>query len=189
VDVLIMSKPEFNNCYGSPENHADLTKGLTPSTKLASILLLEGELTVSEFWRGIKLDKTHYAELKDDKNFNIWNCGIGSTAFIHQLNLFLMVIMCQQLQPKLVFLEICRSSCMLYFKLKSDKGTSLVRAYKSKQDAQSVYKAFPKHAKSSTAAQLSGDALFKSMTSARYLGNWIGTSFTFVIQWKEQDAI
>jgi hypothetical protein len=56
------------------------------------------------------------------------------------------------------------------------------------RDAQSIYKELKKHAKSSTAAQLSGDTLLKYITSARFPGNWRGTSSAFVLHWKEQVA-
>jgi hypothetical protein len=71
-------------------------------------------------------------------------------------------------------------------KLKTDKGKSLVSAYESTRDAQAIYKELTKHAKSSTAAQLSGDNLLKYITSARCPGNWRGTSYSFVLHWKEQ---
>jgi hypothetical protein len=45
-----------------------------------------------------------------------------------------------------------------------------------------------KHAKSSTAAQLSGDSLLQYITTARFPGSWRGTSYAFVLHWKEQVA-
>jgi hypothetical protein len=41
------------------------------------------DLTVQEFRRGIKRDKTHYEDLKDDKYFNSWNRGFVATAHMH----------------------------------------------------------------------------------------------------------
>jgi hypothetical protein len=38
----------------------------------------------------------------------------------------------------------------------------------------------------STSAWLSGDALLKFITSARYPGNWRGTASAVVLHWKEQ---
>jgi hypothetical protein len=48
------------------------------------------------------------------------------------------------------------------------------------------YKELTKHAKSSTVAQISCDTLLKYITSARYPGNWRGTSYAFVSHWKDQ---
>jgi hypothetical protein len=43
-----------------------------------------------------------------------------------------------------------------------------------------------KHALSSTAAQMSGDALLQYITKTRYPGTWRGTTHAFVLNWKEQ---
>jgi hypothetical protein len=48
-----------------------------------------GDLTVQEFCRGIKRDKTHYEDLKDDKYFNSWNRGFVATAHMHHTHLVL----------------------------------------------------------------------------------------------------
>ena len=40
-------------------------------------------LTVQEFRCGVKRDKTHYENLKDDKYFNTWNRGFVATAHMH----------------------------------------------------------------------------------------------------------
>jgi hypothetical protein len=63
--VLNISKMECNDYYGSSEYHADFANGLIPSTKSDSTKLQAGELTASEFWRGIIREKTHSSELKD----------------------------------------------------------------------------------------------------------------------------
>ena len=72
--------------------------------------------------------------------------------------------------------------------LTTDTGKSLVSRYELTHDAQSIYIELKKQAKSSTAAQLSGDTLLKYITSASYPQNWRGTSDAFVLHWKEQVA-
>jgi hypothetical protein len=52
-----------------------------------------------------------------------------------------------------------------------DKVKSLVSAYESKRDAQSIYKELTKHAMSCTEEQVSGDTLLKYITVAQYPGN------------------
>jgi hypothetical protein len=42
------------------------------------------------------------------------------------------------------------------------------------------------HTKQSTAAHISGDTLMKCIISARFPVNWRGTSYAFVLHWKEQ---
>jgi hypothetical protein len=70
--------------------------------------------------------------------------------------------------------------------LKTDKGKSLVSHYELSRDAQSIYRELKKHALNSTAAQLSGDTLLQYITTARFPGSWRGTSYGFVLHWKEQ---
>jgi hypothetical protein len=187
-NVLNMSKMEFNDYCGFTQYHADLGDGLNPSTKSTSTLIQTGELTAFEFWRGIKRDKTLYEKLKDGKHHNTWNRGFVSTAFIHHTQFVLdgdyvpvtptEVGLFREMQ---IFMY-----AVLEEKLNTDKGRSLVSAYKSKPDAHSIYKDLTKHDKRSTSAQLSGDILLKYITSARYPGNWCGTSYAFVLHWKEQ---
>jgi hypothetical protein len=55
--------------------------------------------------------------------------------------------------------------------LKSDKVKLLVKDYKTTRDAQAICAALKCHAKQSTAAHISGDALLKYITSARFAGN------------------
>jgi hypothetical protein len=79
--VLNIIETDCNDCHGLPEYHADMADGLTPSTKSASISLQSGEITASEFRRGIRRDKTNYAELKDE-HFNTCKRGSVATAFM-----------------------------------------------------------------------------------------------------------
>jgi hypothetical protein len=48
-----------------------------------------GAMTVQEFCQGVKRDKTHFEDLKDDKYFNLWNCGFVATAHMHHTHLVL----------------------------------------------------------------------------------------------------
>jgi hypothetical protein len=41
------------------------------------------ELTAQEFRCGVKRDKTHYTDLKDDKHLNSGNRGFVATALMH----------------------------------------------------------------------------------------------------------
>jgi hypothetical protein len=50
---------------------------------------LPDTLTAQEFRCGVKRDKTHYDDLKDDKYFNSWNRGFVATAHMHHTHLML----------------------------------------------------------------------------------------------------
>jgi hypothetical protein len=55
-----------------------------------SNVVASGEMTIQEFQRGFRRDKAHYVDLKDDKNFNSWNCGFVATAYMNCTNLVLI---------------------------------------------------------------------------------------------------
>jgi hypothetical protein len=70
--------------------------------------------------------------------------------------------------------------------LKTDKGKLLVSHYELLRDTQSIYRELKRNPLNSTAAQLSGDTLLQYITTARLPGSWRGTSYGFVLHWKEQ---
>jgi hypothetical protein len=68
------------------EFSADLVGGgeaIPQITGIDDSYLALGAMTVQEFCRGVKHDKTQYEDLKDDKYFNLWNCGFVATAHMH----------------------------------------------------------------------------------------------------------
>jgi hypothetical protein len=158
------------------------------STRTTSFPGALDNLTASEFQKGVKRDKSHYSNLKDDKYFNTWNRGFVATAYMHHTHMVLDGDYIPRTAPEQTLFKEMQIFMYAVFEenLKTDTGKSLVSQYEATRDAQSIYKDLVKHAKSSTAAQLSGDTLLKYITSARYPGNWKGTSYAFVLHWKEQ---
>ena len=82
-EVVMWKRSEFNDYYGSAKCQLDMAVAegfATPApTNVGkyepNAVDAKGGLTAQEFRRGIKRDKSHYGELKDDKYFNSWNCG------------------------------------------------------------------------------------------------------------------
>ena len=183
-DVLAITKTEFTEYCGSPDYHNDIAGGLIVKRPSS----VPDSLTAQEFRKSIKRDKTHYSDLKDDKHFNTWNRGFIATAHMHHTHLILDSDYVPKTPEEIAVFAEMQTFMYAVFEehLKTDTGKSLVSRYEGLRDAQSVYKELLKHAKSSTAAQLSGDTLLKYITSARYPGNWRGTSHGFVLHWKEQ---
>ena len=188
-DVLAITKTEFEEYCGSAEYHEDVATGLAPKTKVFPPPMNTNDgLTALEFRRGVKRDKTHYTALKDDKHFNSWNRGFVATAHMHHTHLVLDA----RYRPvtedeKAVFHEVQTFMyAVLEENLKTDKGKSLVSQFELTRDAQRIYYELKKHAQSTTAAQITGDTLLQYITTARYPGNWRGTSYSFVLHWKEQ---
>ena len=190
--MSLITKKGFEDYMNSEEFHEDLAAGDTtakpPPPIVSGVTAAMEDLTVLEFRRGVKRDKTHYEDLKDDKFFNTWNRGFVATAHMHHTHL----VLDEGYVPKnaseaAVFKEMQTFMyAVLEDHLKTDKGKSLVSHYETTRDAQSIYRELKKHALSSTAAQLSGDTLLQYITTARFPGSWRGTSYGFVLHWKEQ---
>ena len=193
--VLAFTKTEFLAYCGSPGCYHDIQvaerlapvtpHGVKPAPGIAESL---GSLTLQEFRRGVKRDKSHYEDLKDDKYFNSWNRGFAATARMHQTHLVLDENYSPTSEAEYaVFMEMqVFMYAVLEDHLKTGKGKSLVSQYEENHDAQSIYRELKNYALNSTAAQLSGDTLLQYITTTRYPGSWRGTSYEFVLHWKEQ---
>jgi hypothetical protein len=114
---------------------------------------------VQEFRRGVKRDKAHYENLKDDKYFNSWNRGFVATARMHHTDTVLNEkCVPKNYDEKFVFKKMQIFMYAVFeVHLKTSKGKSLVSQCEETHDAQSIYRELKKHALRSTAAQLSGD--------------------------------
>ena len=194
--IGIMTRSSFYDYCGSDDYAADVACGGCPpitgsnakgDPSVSGIGGSFDSLTVQEFRRGVKRDKTHYENLKDDKYFNTWNRSFVATAHMHHTQLVLDETYVPKADSDVaVFKEMQTFMyAVLEEHLKTDKGRSLVSQYEMTRDAQSIYRELKKHALSSTAAQLSGDTLLQYVTTARFPGNWRGTAYGFVLHWKE----
>jgi hypothetical protein len=94
----IMSKTGFHEYCGSDAFTIDNTTGGLPTQSspnpkfdptMAGMVSAVDSLFVKEFRRGVKRNKTHYEDLKDDKYFNTWNRGFVATAHMHHTQLVL----------------------------------------------------------------------------------------------------
>jgi acid phosphatase class B len=87
---LIMKKP-FERYMSSAEFRENLdaceSPMKPPPLTVSNMVTATEVLTVQEFRRGTKRDKTHYEDLKNDKFFNTWNRGFVATACMHQTDL------------------------------------------------------------------------------------------------------
>jgi hypothetical protein len=114
-DVMDISRQQYLEYVGSPNFHTDLHEGLYSqnqnATTAATAAAAAEELTAQEFRRGVKRDKTHYSDLKDDKHFNSWNCGFVATAFMHHTH----HVLDEEYVPRTPT-KRCKHSCMQFLK-------------------------------------------------------------------------
>jgi hypothetical protein len=160
-DAMAIPITSFKEYCGSPDYRADLEAGLAPKRLASSVV--DSAMTPQEFRRSVKRDKTHYTSLQDDKHFNSWNRGFVATAFMHHTHLVLDENYIPTTANDIaIFCEIQTFMyAVLEEHLKTDKGKSFVSQFESDLDAQSIYRKLKKYAKSSTAAQISGDSLLQ----------------------------
>jgi hypothetical protein len=88
-------------------------------------------LTVKAFRCGVKRDKAHFENLKDDKYFNSWNRGFVATACMQHTDLVLNEkYVPKNDNEKVVFKEMQIFIYALFEEhLKTSKGKSLVSQY------------------------------------------------------------
>jgi hypothetical protein len=145
-------------------------------------------MTAQEFRCGVKWDKAHYGDLKDGKYFNSWNRGFVATARMHHTHL----VLDEKYVPKDDVAKAAFKEMKIFMyavledHFKTDKGKSLVSKFEQEHDAQCIYCELKNHALASTATQLSGDRLLQYIAATRYPGDWRGTSFAFLLHWREQ---
>ena len=177
-DVLgLFTRTLFLEYCGSADCYRDIqvAEGLTPAAPRGvkptpGIAESLSSLTVQEFRRGVKRDKSHYDDLKDDKYFSSWNRGFAATARMHHTHLVLDETYAPNSEEEYAVFREMQVFMYAVFEehLKTGKGKSLVSQYEEHHDAQSIYRELKKHALSSTAAQLSGDTLLQYITTTRY---------------------
>ena len=193
-DVMNFTNTQFKEYVGSPDYHDDLAMAGAPP-KPSSLprgfnanATATDDLTAQEFRKGVRRDKTHYTDLKDDKYFTTWNRGFVATAHMHHTHQVLDEEYVPRTETEIAVFKEQQTFmyAVLEEHLKTDKGKSLVSQFEATRDAQSIYKELKKHALSSTAAQLSGDTLLQYITTTRFPGNWRGTAYGFALHWKEQ---
>jgi hypothetical protein len=90
----MFTEDDYKNYNLSDDYTHDLAVSRTlvkppPSGATANVAGAMDSLTVQEFRRGVKRDKTHYEDLKDDKFFNSWNRGFVATTHMHHTQLVL----------------------------------------------------------------------------------------------------
>ena len=143
------------------------------------------------FTRGIKKDKDHYMDLKDEKNFDNFRRNVESTAHTHgTFNVLDPTYVPNPADVDAVALFRAEKNFMytVFEKtLKTDKGASLVRQFEVDRDAQGIWRDLLAHQLTSTAGTLHKEKILAHLTTHRLSSSqWKGTMTSYIHHWKDQ---
>ena len=138
------------------------------------------------FMRGIKRDKNHYKELKDERFYDKWARSFLSTASTHHIeDVFNPTYVPPQNQRAvMVFKEKVKFAWdVLDFVLKTDMGIKLLRKYNKTNNAQALWAEYSTYCMKSTKAKLYAKLIMDFLTSSKFDDNFNGTATSFIIYW------
>ena len=141
------------------------------------------------FRKGIKRDPALFPVLKEDSQWDSWNCSVIALARAqgveHVLDSTYKPINHDEIalfNEKQKYMYSVFERC-----LQSDKGKSLVRSCEATYDAQKVYKDILDYSSKSTRALLeSGDLLMYISQVRLGDGSWKAGACKFILHWEEQ---
>ena len=136
-----------------------------------------------EFRKGVKRDKSHYTVLKDEKHWDEWKRQTIATIYAHGCENIISSsynpvtaedILLFQEQQKYMF-------DVLTFILRTPMGKYFVRQHENTRDAQSVWRDYINHMRTSTKADIELEDLLTSLTSLRISPNFRGNTEGFLL--------
>jgi hypothetical protein len=136
------------------------------------------------FDRGIKKDKDHYPEFKDEKSWDAFRQSVETTADIHGTSNVLDINYVMPVRMPEAFALFTRQNRFMYSvfesKIKMDMGIALVRSHEMDRDARTVWIALTNYQTTSTAGSLTRESLLAHlMTFKLEPGSWRGTLVTW----------
>ena len=129
------------------------------------------------FRKGIKREETAYPTLKDERYFDSFSRSLYITAKSHECE----DVLDPEYTPSQVFMFSVLDKHLL-----TDMGKTIVRKYVHTTDAQSVWKDFQEHMKSSSKGASGKRRLTQSVTNTVLDDNYKGTTEQFVLHFNEQ---
>jgi hypothetical protein len=134
---------------------------------------------VSDFKRGIKRDPLQYPQLKDDKQWDLWNQDVKAQSRYQGVDDVLDGNYTPQTSTDIALFDEKQKFLYAVFlkTVLTDQGKALVRQYEATYDAQKVYAGLVSHASKSTKAAMDSTDLLSYITSVRLGdGTWKGTT-------------
>jgi len=138
-----------------------LSSPLSPARQLKS--------ANANFKKGIKRDKSHYRELKDEAHWDDWKHSTLATVTAHGCELIMDPVYKPTIEDELgLFVKMQKFMYYVFIKtLKTSKGQNFVHAHEATADAQAVWRDYSSYMRTSTRADMELEDLLYLITSAR----------------------
>jgi hypothetical protein len=143
------------------------------------------------FDRGIKKDKEHYPEFKDEKNWDNFRRTVEATADTHGTLDILDGTFVPTPGNPLALALFQSKNCYMYSvwesKVKTDMGVSFVRSHEVDRDAQAVWRELVAHQTNSTTGRIARQNLMTHLTTYKFDASvWHGTYVSFIVNFQNK---
>ena len=166
-----------------------LTNVSNPTTSSASPTSSKYARTpADDFRRGVKRDKGHYNELKDEKQWDEWKRATISTIYAHGIKNIISPAYIPITPDDIALFDEQNKFMYDVFNtvLKTPMGKHFVRNHENARDAQAVWKDYLHYMRTSTKADMQIEDLMTVLTSFRLTSTYRGTSQKFIVDWLDK---
>lgn len=142
----------------------------------------------SDFRRGIKRDKTHYTEIKDEKQWDEFKRKTIATVYAHGCENVINGSYAPTSSDDAVLFEEQKKFMYDVWTtiLKTPMGKHFVRQHESTRDAQAVWRDYVNYMRSSTRADIEIEGLMTTLTSLRISTSTKVTAQQFILDWLDK---
>jgi hypothetical protein len=155
IDVMSITADDFSTWRLSGYNpRGDINPNPVAPAVLPGARVNAGGIPVEQFQHGIKKDKDHYPEFKDEKYWDSFHRSVETVAFTHGVQdvlqgNFVPPVGDANARALFLFQNIFMYS-VFEAKIKTNKGMSIVRSHGNDRKAQDVWKELVAHQTTST---------------------------------------
>ena len=141
----------------------------------------------AEFRKGIKRDKSHYKEIKDEKQWDDWKRSTISTVYAHGCeNILSQSYVPATPDDTILFIEQQKFMYDVWVNtIRTPMGRHYVRKNEGNRDAQAVWRDYANYMRSSTRADIEIEDLMTALTSLR-IDSQRGNAQKFILSWLDQ---
>ena len=165
-----------------------MPSGPTPATGASSSKPAATNTPVADFRRGLKRDKTHYTELKDEKQWDEFKRTTIATVYAHGCENVIDPSFAPSTPDEDALFEEQKKFMYDVWTtiLKTPMGKHYVRLHEGKRDAQAVWRDYVTYMRSSTRADLEIEELMTTLTSLRLTSLTKGSTQQFILDWLDK---